>query len=373
MDDNKIVNLNEVVSRIAVLSDVDEQTSREFMQAFSHVLTDALLNKDSVDIKAIGRFSTDEHQPGLVKFEASLPLASVVNRPFSCFDPVELDDAVEVTAEPAPEKEIITTVAVETPQYAPTEELKAESDEEQATEAAIEDAPVNETQPIEEIVMPESIEKTETVSSDTMPNTSTVIIDDSKPLQVEIVDREGGSRRHPLAGWIFSFGVVIGLCVGFVAGILLYDYIYPAYDQDDSTDATAPDLDKPIFEELSDIVPEINESESQESTSEDTVNNAIAVEESAPAAKTATSTPVVTDTIAPGRYLASMARKYYGSYVFWVYIYEENRDKISDPDNVSVGTVVVIPDASKYGIDALSAESVKKAKARAAELVAGKH
>ena len=55
-----------------------------------------------------------------------------------------------------------------------------------------------------------------------------------------------------------------------------------------------------------------------------------------------------------------MARKHYGSFVFWVYIYEENRDKIADPDNVAIGTVVVIPDASKYGIDAMSSESIKK-------------
>ena len=83
MDDEKIGDLTEVVKRIAALSDVDEETSREFMLAFSRVLVDALLNKESVDIKAIGRFLEDEHLSGNVKFEASLPLASAVNRPFS--------------------------------------------------------------------------------------------------------------------------------------------------------------------------------------------------------------------------------------------------------------------------------------------------
>ena len=77
---------------------------------------------------------------------------------------------------------------------------------------------------------------------------------------------------------------------------------------------------------------------------------------------------IVTDTIGSGRFLATMARKHYGSFVFWVYIYEENRDKIADPDNVAIGTVVVIPDASKYGIDAMSSESIKKAKSKASEI-----
>ena len=57
-----------------------------------------------------------------------------------------------------------------------------------------------------------------------------------------------------------------------------------------------------------------------------------------------------------------MSRKHYGRYEFWVYIYEENKDKIANPNSVSPGLVVVIPPSEKYGIDKNDEESVRKAK-----------
>jgi hypothetical protein len=67
-----------------------------------------------------------------------------------------------------------------------------------------------------------------------------------------------------------------------------------------------------------------------------------------------------------------MAAKHYGSQWFWVYIYEENKDKIANPDNVPIGTVVVIPPAEKYGIDAHDQASLKKAQRRSWEILKGK-
>ena len=63
-----------------------------------------------------------------------------------------------------------------------------------------------------------------------------------------------------------------------------------------------------------------------------------------------------------------MARKYYGEMIFWVYIYEENRDRLSHPDRINPGTVVKIPDASKYGIDRNDPESTARARAKAIEI-----
>ena len=62
--------------------------------------------------------------------------------------------------------------------------------------------------------------------------------------------------------------------------------------------------------------------------------------------------PVVVDTIRRGVFLTNSSYKYYGHKAFWVYIYEENSHIISNPDNVPVGTVITIPAAEKYGIDA---------------------
>ena len=78
---------------------------------------------------------------------------------------------------------------------------------------------------------------------------------------------------------------------------------------------------------------------------------------------------VVTDTVTSQIVLSIISEKHYGSSWFWVYIYEENKDIISDPDNVKPGTVVVIPPAEKYGIDANDPASLKKAQRRSWEII----
>ena len=81
---------------------------------------------------------------------------------------------------------------------------------------------------------------------------------------------------------------------------------------------------------------------------------------------------VITDTVTSKIVLSTLSDRYYGSPWFWVYIYEENRSKINDPNNVRPGTVVVIPPAEKYGIDAKDPASLKKAQRLSWEILNGK-
>ncbi|MDR1763044.1 MAG: hypothetical protein LBR64_03700 [Dysgonamonadaceae bacterium] len=63
-----------------------------------------------------------------------------------------------------------------------------------------------------------------------------------------------------------------------------------------------------------------------------------------------------------GDRLTTIARQEYGNKKFWVYIFEENREKIKDPDNLEIGLEISIPPAEKYGISANDAASIEKAK-----------
>lgn len=81
-------------------------------------------------------------------------------------------------------------------------------------------------------------------------------------------------------------------------------------------------------------------------TPQSTVNGALAIE-----------------TIQPGHTLRNIALKYYDNKSFWVYIYEENKDKITNINNVPIGTKLTIPAPIKYGINPQDEASVKKAKA----------
>ncbi|MGL5790451.1 MAG: LysM peptidoglycan-binding domain-containing protein, partial [Bacteroidales bacterium] len=72
--------------------------------------------------------------------------------------------------------------------------------------------------------------------------------------------------------------------------------------------------------------------------------------------------PIAKEAIRYGSRLTLLAQKYYGDKHFWCYIFEENKDKIQNPNQIPIGTVLVIPDPRKYAISVQSAESVAKAK-----------
>ena len=62
-----------------------------------------------------------------------------------------------------------------------------------------------------------------------------------------------------------------------------------------------------------------------------------------------------------GDRLTVFALKKYGHKAFWVYIYQENKSKIKDPNNLPVGITIVLPAAKKYEINARDTNSINKA------------
>lgn len=79
-------------------------------------------------------------------------------------------------------------------------------------------------------------------------------------------------------------------------------------------------------------------------------------------------TPLAIITIEPGNTLRNISLKYYGYKSFCVYIYEENKDKIKNINNIPLGTKLTIPSPSKYGINLQDQASLDKAKAKEREL-----
>ncbi len=67
-------------------------------------------------------------------------------------------------------------------------------------------------------------------------------------------------------------------------------------------------------------------------------------------------------TIQKGHTLRNISLKYYGNKSFWVYIYEANKGKIKNPNNVPLGTKLAIPSLKNYGVDPKDPKEVEKAK-----------
>jgi nucleoid DNA-binding protein len=72
---------------------------------------------------------------------------------------------------------------------------------------------------------------------------------------------------------------------------------------------------------------------------------------------------IATVVLKPGDRLNLLSLKYYGDKIFWVYIYEANKNVIPDPDNVPVGITVRIPKPDPKRIDPNNEALVAKAKA----------
>ena len=57
--------------------------------------------------------------------------------------------------------------------------------------------------------------------------------------------------------------------------------------------------------------------------------------------------PEVTHTVRPGDTLSKIAREYYGHDKHYRMIFDANRDKLDDPDEIKVGQVLRIPPATE--------------------------
>jgi nucleoid DNA-binding protein len=71
---------------------------------------------------------------------------------------------------------------------------------------------------------------------------------------------------------------------------------------------------------------------------------------------------IASERISSGNRLTIISKRYYGSKDFWVYIYEANKDRISDPDNIAVGTIIRIPELDPKLIDVSNPRCIQKAK-----------
>jgi len=70
---------------------------------------------------------------------------------------------------------------------------------------------------------------------------------------------------------------------------------------------------------------------------------------------------IASEQINAGSRLTIMSKKYYGTKDFWVYIYEANKERIQNPDNIEMGTLIRIPKLDPRLIDASNPRCMQKA------------
>ena len=370
------VTLPQLASAIAELTSSNGSTAESFLKSLFELIADTLTSGDSVTIKGIGTFEAINDPNNPILWTPDTELAETVNQPFAFFEPVELGDDVTEDTLLQPIEEEAEDVAEQPTESA--DDAPAESAEvpaivippipkivppaippipTQKPEETPEEEPVVEEQPTTEEEIPATEEEQPATEEEPTEITAeeTPVITEETPIVEEETQAEEPTypdyldedepRRFNYLPWIT---LILGFVLGFAAKYTL-DYYYSAVPIAESvpTDTIAPQ-------------PEVAADTIQPEPT-DTV-------QPTPAEPVKTLEPLGTGTVTSTCYLTTLSRRYYGNYKFWVYIYEENADKISDPNRIKPGTTVVIPNPAKYGIDANNPESVSKAEAKIAEI-----
>lgn len=378
---NNKITFPELTDLLAKSTNASKKTCENFLKDFFGAIESALIAGESVKIKGLGVFKVQkvearksvhvntgeeieipEHNK--IVFTPDKDMADAVNNAFAEFETIELDDDAaskidnisddepgltqtpnesesanasalqETENQPTPEPPAIPHTASPTPPPVPESDVEdSEADEPESS--------VEQPQALPETPQEIASEHThEEVPTDSFGSASSedYVFDDEN-------DNHGSFKK----------GFFWGATVGVVATLL-------------SVCALTLAIDFPIMKE----VPGIETTDSLKVDDDSIKVKSIPKDSSfteTPTPKAESGTAVRTDTIGKTRFLTTMAREYYGDYRFWVYIYKENESSLGDPDQIPRGTVVIIPNAEKYGIDKNNQASINKAEILSEEIM----
>ena len=326
---NEKINLKELTHLLAEKSGIQKKEAEAFLREYFESIDKALFDDQLVKVKNLGSFKLTlvndrESVDVLTKERVLIPahykisyspdndLAQTVNEPFSFFETVEINEA----------------------------------DEENESNVEVEE-----------------------INNDNTSDDSQEIDEKNQPQEtlVEIIKQPELKKRKkkPTSNRVFISCCIIVLLLG--VGSFYY---LNCEDIDIPLSVPSPDLtiEEEQQPELSPEMPEENEIAHVNSPDESTeIKQDTIIEKTLPPVSAPT---VISEsnavsgkmrTIQSGERLTLIALEEYGNKSFWIYIYEENKSIIKNPNNVSSGLSIIIPLASKYGIDKNDEESVRKA------------
>ena len=372
--ENEVVVFADLVALLAKSTGTTEALCDSFLRELLALGVEKLTSGNDFLVKGLGTF---RQIGGEVVFEIDNSFADELNSAFDCFEPIELDDdfdeelfgeAEQETAQPT--EPVQPTTEESEDELPPLPADEPETGEPQPEESQPEDISIYGPQVDEPDVLPPPIPEEDrlqpsevSVAVTEEPSTDETIkeADSDANTVTPDYDAEYGydddSSSSKPRWQLFVYGIVCGIVVAVIAYFALaYFGILPTtQEQNVVVDTQIPSVadDTVVIDTIYPIKPHAVDTVSAQDADE-----AKGVEtEKEPEAKP------VTCKVKASTTLCDLARRYYGDYHFWIYIYQENREKIKDPNNLQSGIVLVIPPAEKYGIDANNQESIDKAAA----------
>lgn len=386
---NEKITLQDLVELLSEKNDMTKKNADAFLRCMFDLIEEALTNEKYVKIKGLGTFKLTEVDSResmnvntgerieiqghtKISFTPDTTMKELINKPFSHFETVVLNDGVELEDTPFDIESKVEEMAdemvekiIEEPQVEvePVVEDKVEVAEEPVVSPVV-DEPI----PVEEVL--ESVEeepKEVEASVVEEPEVPEPVVIEEKPVEVEEkvepVEEEISEEvsiseekvevkpeifvpEAPRAENKTTFKVLIGIIVVLLLIILfgVYWIFFRQEKVDTNWEYTAP------VKETASVVQVEEQQAVKEDTllvSEDTMvvqpvqeEQTMVLPEDVVYEITGT---ITTLTLEPGQTLVKLALKYYGSKNFWPYIVQHNPDVIKDADRVPKGATIKIP------------------------------
>lgn len=381
---NEKISFPDLVGLLSSKMNITKKEAETFLKEFFTVSTEVITSGEELRINGLGLFKpiwveargsiniqTGEpvEIPGHYKlsFIPDKVLREAVNAPFSSFSVEVLNDHVpieDMTAVPSQDidenNDICNTENVE---LQDSKEIREKEEEDEPIEPAheyIQEDKSADEESSESTVSSQEIEKFQ--EEIIQPESETKVEEKEEDCYEDYL-RKSASRKSFWWGVLSAFGIIICLAGGiFFMGndspyvVKIGEYTLSLGKQSIDSRPMNNNPESVVLPENKDTLSEME----KDSVLKDSVISVSPL--AAPEVK-----PVI-ETIRSGVFLTTLARKYFGHKAFWVYIYEENKDVIKNPNQVPIGTRLTIPSASKYDIDANNRTSVEKAKALAAKI-----
>lgn len=382
---NNRLAIQDLAGLLAEYTGKDKNSSERFLREFIAVVSEGVYTDKLVKVKGLGtfkiipvekresihvntgeRFVIPEHYK--FSFLPDKELRELVNKPFSFFETTELRENVDFTD---------MDVVLDEPDIKETED---ESIEEMIPEEKHlpEEEPVvfseeGSAVPPEEDPVVFSEEEPAGQPEDEGMNTLEPVVDErsdssgpDSPSE-EVETGPDAERKKPRTKRIAVVSMFVFLLMLFNIGLYLNrTYFFEKEKESLRIDTVFPKGETVATEAVPDTTIVFANEDSSQTVGETTVENP-EVEPEAVSPKI-----IARVKIEPGSRLTLISLKYYGSKLFWVYLYEYNRAVITDPNNVPIGTVIEVPAPEMYGIDCRDRSSIEKAAARQTEILSGK-
>lgn len=382
---NEKISFPDLVGLLSSKMNITKKEAETFLKEFFTVSTEVITSGEELRINGLGLFKpiwveargsinvqTGEpvEIPGHYKlsFIPDKVLREAVNAPFSSFSVEVLNDHVpieDMTAVPSQDIDENNDICnPENVELQDSKEIREKEEEDEPIEPAheyIQEDKSADEESSESTVSSQEIEKFQ--EEIIQPESETKVEEKEEDCYEDYL-RKSASRKSFWWGVLSAFGIIIICLAGgiffmgndspYVVKIGEYTLSLGKQSIDSRPMNNNPEL--VVLPENKDTLSEME----KDSVLKDSVISVSPL--AAPEVK-----PVI-ETIRSGIFLTTLARKYFGHKAFWVYIYEENKDVIKNPNQVPIGTRLTIPSASKYDIDANNRTSVEKAKALAAKI-----